>query len=110
MGQHSAKLNAIAEETRAAFSEKFTAREQGLRLSRIAIQFCATSIRATHRGEFKEAQKLVEQARQSVQEAQRALKAHPDVYYAGFLEDSEKEYAEAHLVLALVSNGALLGP
>ncbi|MSP78306.1 MAG: haloacid dehalogenase [Dehalococcoidia bacterium] len=103
-------MNAIAEEARGALAEKFAAREQGLRLSRSAIQFSATSIRATHRGEFAEAQKLVDSARQEVHQAQQHLAAHPDIYYAGFLEDAEKEYAEAHITLALVSGRMLRGP
>ena len=36
--------------------------------------------------------------------------AHPDVFYAGFLQDAEKEYAEARLTEALVTGAPLPGP
>lgn len=110
MADHSAKLVEIAQEARAALSAAFAAREQGLRLSREAIQHSATAIRATHRGELAQARELVESARVTVHQAAEHLRAHPAVFYAGFLEDAQKEYAEAHITLALVSGGKLLGP
>ena len=52
-------LSEIIEKVRAQLSEKHGAREEGLRLSREAIRHCANSIRATHRGEFGEAEGAV---------------------------------------------------
>ena len=36
-------------------------------------------------------------------EADEALSGHPEVYYAGFLEDAQKEYVEASATLAFVA-------
>ena len=110
MGEHSAKLEQIAQEAREALSAAFAAREPGLRLSREAIQHAATAIRATHRGEFPQARELIAASEQAVRQAAEHLRAHPAVFYAGFLEDAQKEYAEAQITLALVSGGKLLGP
>lgn len=45
-----------------------------------------------------------------MREAQQALAAHPEIYYAGFLHDAAKEYAEAAITLSLVRGDALPGP
>ena len=39
-----------------------------------------------------------------------ALQAQPDVFYAGFVQDAQKEHAEAALTLALVRGAALPTP
>src|SRR5438094_6577755 len=36
--------------------------------------------------------------------------AHPDVFFAGFLQDAAKEYTEARLTEALVTGADLPGP
>ncbi|MSQ11364.1 MAG: haloacid dehalogenase [Dehalococcoidia bacterium] len=110
MGQHSVRLNQLAQEARSALSATFSAREPGIRLSREAIQSSATAIRAIHRGEFPQAEELIKAAGNALQQAAKHLAPHPDIYYAGFLEDAQKEYAEAHITLALVSGGPLRGP
>ena len=77
-------LGEIIERVRAQLSEKHGAREEGLRLSRDAIRHCASSIRATHRGEFEEAEGLLGKARELLDEAEESLQGHPSMYHAGF--------------------------
>jgi translin len=89
---------------------KFAAREVGLANARQATRRCANSIRATHRGELSVADRLIEEARGLLQVAESALAAHPDVYYAGFLQDAQKEYAEARVTRALVGGEPLPPP
>ena len=103
-------LEPIAEKIRSQLSGKHQAREAGLPLSREAIRHCANSIRATHRGEFDEARRLMEKARSCLNQAHSALEAHPDVFNAGFVHDSQKEYAEAAITLALASGNPLPDP
>ncbi|MBI4234644.1 MAG: haloacid dehalogenase [Chloroflexi bacterium] len=110
MNDQLARIKAISEEARAAFSQKFSAREQALRLSREAIQHCATAIRAIHRGQLAEARGLQEVAGEALRQADRILDGHRDVYYAGFVEDAQKEYAEAQTLLAVVAGEPLPGP
>ena len=110
MNPHQERLAAIAQEARAALSEKFSARERALRLSRETIQHSANTIRAVHRGQLEEARGLLESARQALEQVRQALEGHPDVLYAGFVEDSQKEYAEAQATLAFVAGLSLPGP
>src|SRR3989442_12143235 len=74
---------------------KHAARERALPKSRTAIRHCANSIRAIHRQEFQAAKELLVHAQSLLVEMAHDLKDHHDIYYAGFLQDAQKEYAEA---------------
>ena len=103
-------LRLIADEARADFAETHQAREQALRLSREIIRNSANSIRATHRGEYDEARLLLSKLTGLVREMRDALRDHPSVYYAGYVEDAHKEYVEAHATLAFVRQSRLPTP
>ncbi len=92
------------------FAAKNAAREQALSASRAIIRMSANSIRAVHRGEFAEAARTLEEAKRVRDDAVAALEGHADVYYAGFLHDAQKEYAEARTTLALLTGGAIPSP
>lgn len=108
--EHRQVLEALAQRARSVLGEKFEAREQALRLAREAVQRSALAVRAVHRGEWERARALLESARASLESARRLLAPHPDVLYAGFIEDAEKEFAEASLTLAFVSGEPLPTP
>jgi len=91
-------------------AEKNAAREKALAASRAIIRMSANAIRAVHRDEFGEAARLLEEARGIRDGAVQALTGHGDVYYAGFLHDAQKEYAEARSTLALLSGRPLPSP
>lgn len=95
-------LDAIGEALRASLDAKNVARERALPLCRKAVRLSANAIRAIHRTEQEEAEKLLADARQCLNEASEALAEHPDIKYAGFVHDAAKEYAEARLTEALV--------
>ncbi len=83
---------------------KHAARERALPRSRTAIRFCANSIRATHRQEFRHAGELLAQAAVLLAEMAEDLRDHQDIFYAGFVQDAQKELAEAAAFLALAQN------
>src|SRR5256885_10493876 len=89
---------------------KHAARERALPKSRTAIRFCANSIRATHRHEFERASELSSQAASLLQEIETDLQDHRDIYFAGFVQDAQKEYAEATTFAALVQHNLLPTP
>lgn len=86
---------------------KHAARERALPKSRTAIRYCANSIRATHRQEFATAEELLAQASTLVAEMAIDLQDQPDIFYAGFVQDAQKEYAEAATFMAIVQNRLL---
>ena len=89
------------------FALKNAARERALPKSRAAIRFCANSIRATHRLEFESARQLMAQAATLLQEMERDLREHQDIFFAGFVHDAQKEYAEAMTFVAIVQDAPL---
>ncbi len=89
---------------------KNKAREQGLSESRQVIRHAANSIRATHRREFEAAIGLLEQGRERLATIKTVLAGYPDLYWAGYVQDAQKEYAEARLTYALVRREALPSP
>ncbi len=86
---------------------KHAARERALPKSRTAIRYCANSIRATHRQEFQAAAELLRHADLLLVEMTADLREHQDIYFAGFLQDAQKEYAEAATFLALAQHRAV---
>ena len=91
-------------------SLKHAARERALPKSRTAIRFCANSIRAAHRHEFERASELRVQAATLLREIEVDLKDHQDIYFAGFVQDAQKEYAEATTFATLVQHTPLPTP
>ena len=92
------------------FDEKMAAREQALPAARRAIRSCANAIRAIHRRETARAQELMDQAAEAIKEGVEAVRDHPDVAFAGFLQDAMKEYAEARITEAIVEGSEIPGP
>jgi translin len=90
--------------------ERVAARERALPAARRSIRASANAIRAIHRGEFDSARKLMDDSRAALDEGRDAVVEHPQVLYAGFIEDAEKEYAEARLTELLVLGEAVPGP
>jgi translin len=103
-------LDAIVEGIRAHFVSKNQAREKALPLCREALRHSANAVRAVHRGEFEAGQELIDRAAGLLREAKSALRDHPDIFYAGFVHDAQKEFAEASLTLALVAGRPLPTP
>ena len=98
------------ERVRESFASKNQAREKALPLCRDAIRFSANAIRAVHRDEFDAARDLVGKARAQLAIAKQSLAGHADIYHAGFVHDSQKEFAEASITLALISGEDLPTP
>lgn len=96
-------LARLTDSLREEFDAKTAARERGLARSRNAIRSCGNAIRALHRYEIETATELLEDARRDLDDARDALATHQDMYYAGFVHDAEKEFAEASITLALVT-------
>lgn len=101
------QLEAIGQAALEHLSLKNTARERALPKSRAAIRYCANSIRALHRQEFETARQLLGQAAVLIAEMEEDLHHHPDILYAGFVQDAQKEYAEATTFSSIVQNYAL---
>jgi translin len=103
-------LDEMGAEFARRFDEKMAAREKALTASRAAIRSSANAIRAIHRHDLDLAHRLMDQAEASVRTAVEACADHPDLLYAGYTQDAQKEYAEARTTEAVVSGGEIPGP
>lgn len=100
----------LAENMLSSFDAKDRAREESLKLSREVIRFCSSAIRSIHRGELKEAERLMNEAGASLQRIRDQLKDHQDIRYAGFVDGAEQEYAEARSVYSITTAQRILTP
>jgi translin len=103
-------LESLSRDLHERFDAKTAARERALPAARRSIRASANAIRAVHRGESDVALRLIGDSRAALAEGLEGVDAHPDVRFAGYLLDAEKEYAEANLTLALVTGAELPTP
>ncbi len=104
------ELEAIAREIHAALEAKNAARDAALVRCRELTRLCALSIRAVHREEYEEGKRLLEEARQAAVVLQTDLAPFPELLYAGYAQDALKEWVEASIVYAIVTDRPLPGP
>ena len=103
-------LQTIGRAAHAYLSTKYNGRERALPKSRAAIRLCANAIRAVHRDEGEQAQRLIIEAGGLLRDMSQDLREHLDIFYAGFVADAQKEYAEAALTVALIQREPLPMP
>jgi len=96
------ELTAIVEAIRQEMMITNDLRDETLNRSRMLIRSCAHAIRAVHRHEREEAERLLAQARAEALAMVDPLSKHPVLYHAGYTQDALKELVEAHLVYAVV--------
>lgn len=96
-------LDELAEGFRVRFDARMLARERALAAARRGVRSCANAIRALHRGEWDLARSLMDEARSSISDGLDAVREHPEIRFAGYLQEAQKEYAEARITEALAT-------
>lgn len=89
---------------------KNQARDRALIESRQIVRHAATGIRALHRGEHARAQESLAAGQGMVRTTRQDLEPHPDLYWTGYVQDAQKEIAEAFIVAAILQGLNLPGP
>jgi translin len=97
-----ADLQSLSEPIRAQLTARHQAREVAIQAGREATRAAANAIRAVHRGDGERADELLATSRRSLDVAVDACAPHPEVLYAGFVQDAAKEHAEAAMTRAVV--------
>jgi translin len=100
----------IVAELKPVMDARHAAREEVLKQSRLLIQISSKCIKHVHRRQLDEAAVLLAQARDVASGMRAFAEGHPEVIYAGYIQDSEKEMVEAAAVLSIVSGVALPTP
>lgn len=104
------KLESIAEQIRIFFETQTSARDQALNQARALTRACALAIRAVHRDETDVMSDHLNSARELAKALRVDLVEYPSLYFAGYTQDSLKEFAEASITCALIRHEALPTP
>lgn len=100
----------ITEQIIRRFERVAAARDGAVGEGRQLVRMAANSVRATHRNDLAGAEALLEEARGRLAALANGLSSHPNVYWAGYVQDAMKEVAEAAITLAIVADRPLPGP
>lgn len=104
------KLEGIADQIRQKFDIRNAKRDQALAQARQLTRACSLSIRAVHRNDEESMNAQLAEARLLADKLRTDLVGFPDLYFAGYTQDSLKEFVEASVTCALIRKEPLLTP
>ena len=104
------KLESIAERIRQKFDVRTAKRDEALKEARQLTRACSLAIRAVHRDDKEAMEATLAEAQSLADKLREELKMYPDLFYAGYTQDSLKEFVEANVTCALIQNQALQTP
>lgn len=87
-----------------------SSREQAINAGRSVIRASGNAIRALHRGDVASAKALLDEAVATLREIRKATSSYPNVYWAGYVQDAMKEYAEAAITAAILLDNPIPSP
>jgi translin len=104
------KLESIAERIRQSFDVRTSKRDDALKQARQLTRACSLAIRAVHRDDMEAMEANLTDAQNLADRLRDELKGHPELFYAGYTQDSLKEFVEANVTCALIQNKPLQTP
>jgi len=104
------KLEKIADQIRQKFDIINAKRDQALAQARQLTRACSLAIRAVHRDDKDAMGIQLSEARALADTLRKELVNYPDLFYAGYTQDSLKEFVEASVTCALIQNHPLQTP
>ncbi len=104
------KLAAIAERIRQNFDVRTSKRDEALKQARQLTRACSLAIRAVHRDDQEAMEANLAEAQTLADVLRDELKGHPELFFAGYTQDSLKEFVEANVTCALIQNQPLQTP
>jgi translin len=103
-------LTPICDGIRADFARANAARDAALAKSRELIRQCAEAIRAAHRQEWDAAAVKLGVVAAAADDLRAGVAAHPELVYAGYVQDALKELVEAFVMTAIIRRDPLPTP
>ncbi len=104
------QLATIGDQIVARLEMTNTARERALGESRQIIRLCANCIRASHRGDVATGRRLADEARARLASLAVTLRDQPSIYWAGYVQDAQKEFVEASVFLSWLGGTTMPAP
>jgi translin len=103
-------IDEITEAIRQRFDQLDAGREEAFVLSRQVIRVASTCIKSVHREQYEEARALLAECGELTRRMLAALEGCEELRWAGFVTDAEKEYAEAAITCAAITDAPLPSP
>jgi translin len=104
------KLEDIAERIRQNFDVRTSKRDEALKQARQLTRACSLAIRAVHRDDKEAMEANLAEAQTLADILRNELREHPELFFAGYTQDSLKEFVEANVTCALILNQPLQTP
>ena len=104
------KLEDIAERIRQNFDVRTSKRDEALKQARQLTRACSLAIRAVHRDDKEAMEANLAEAQTLADVLRDELREHPELFFAGYTQDSLKEFVEANVTCALIQNQPLQSP
>lgn len=86
------------------------ARENTLATARRITRNSGDSIKAIHREEWDQSQRLMHETRELVEEMKASLSDFPEIYFSGYVEDAQVEFAEVSILYAVLHDSPVPTP
>ena len=96
------KLKKIERKIKKILEEEDEIREKALKDLREILMDSAVSVKLTHKGDFKKAENIINDCIEKLEKIKKILKKYPEIYYQGFLHQTEKEVIEALTTLKII--------
>jgi len=96
------KLKKIERIIKKILEEEDEIREGALKDLREILMDSAVAIKLIHKGDFKEAENIINNCIKKLERVKKQLKKYPEIYYQGFLHQTEKEVIEALTALKII--------
>ncbi|MGB9677732.1 MAG: hypothetical protein ACPLZ9_03850 [Candidatus Ratteibacteria bacterium] len=96
------KLKKIAEKIYKFLEKEDKIREKSLKNLREILRQSAISIKKIYQGQLKESKEIIEKCIRKLKKVKEDLKKYPEVYYQGFLHQTEKELIEAIITISII--------
>jgi len=104
------KLVTIAERICQNFDVRTSTRDEALRQARQLTRACSLAIRAVHRDDTEGMEANLAEAQTLADKLRNELTEYPELFFAGYTQDSLKEFVEANVTCALILNQPLQTP
>lgn len=104
------QLRFILKEVEQELLQKEEVREKAQQSMRKAGSFSKQAILFIHQKKFKDAEKLIADAKDLIFKLYDLAKEYPDIVYGGMFSAALQEYAEANIFLELIQNSRFVTP
>lgn len=108
--RQTSELEELEKDFSSLFDDEDKAREQALKLSREITRFSSQAIKNIHHLEFKQAKDFLVSAEKSLKNAKNILVDFPEIRYAGFIHNAEKELIEGLIFYTLIMEDKIYIP